>query len=77
VCVLTVPLRFAALGDWGGLPLPPYYSPLQKAVAAEAGWLAGTGGLDFILSLGDHFYSKGVRDVADPRFKVYLLIYLF
>ncbi|XP_056439810.1 tartrate-resistant acid phosphatase type 5b isoform X1 [Gadus chalcogrammus] len=64
-----VPLRFAALGDWGGVPVPPYFTPHQKSIADEADWLARTAGLDFVLSLGDHFYFNGVNDVADPRFK--------
>ncbi|XP_071395406.1 tartrate-resistant acid phosphatase type 5b [Centroberyx affinis] len=62
-------LRFAVLADWGGVPLPPYYTSHEQAVAAETDRLAQTVGLDFVLSLGDHFYLSGVQDVDDPRFK--------
>lgn len=62
-------LRFVALGDWGGVPIPPYYTFHEKDVAAEMDRLAQTVGVDFVLSLGDHFYFNGVRTVDDPRFK--------
>lgn len=66
----TAALRFAVLADWGGLPLPPYWSPHQVAVAAELDRLSRTEGLDLVLSLGDHFYFDGVKSVDDPRFKL-------
>lgn len=62
-------LRFVVLADWGGLPLPPYRTLHQAAVAAELEQLSQSPGLDFILSLGDHFYFDGVKDVQDHRFK--------
>ncbi|XP_062335301.1 tartrate-resistant acid phosphatase type 5b isoform X1 [Osmerus eperlanus] len=62
-------LRFAGLGDWGGIPLPPYHTPHESAIAASLGAVAQTTGLDLILSLGDHFYFDGVKNVDDHRFK--------
>ncbi|XP_072307328.1 tartrate-resistant acid phosphatase type 5b [Eucyclogobius newberryi] len=62
-------LGFAVLADWGGLPFPPYHTFHQTAVAEELDRLSQEQGLSFILSLGDHFYFQGVRDVQDPRFK--------
>lgn len=62
-------LRFVVLADWGGIPISPYYTPHQQAVSAEVDTLARSEGVDFILSLGDHFYFDGVKNTEDPRFK--------
>lgn len=66
-------IRFLALGDWGGLPYPPYITPIEKATARMMAKTASQMGADFILALGDNFYYKGVTDVNDPRFQVWFL----
>ncbi len=66
-------IRFLVLGDWGGLPYPPYITPIEKATARMMAKTASQMGADFILALGDNFYYKGVTDVNDPRFQVWFL----
>ncbi|NXM50846.1 PPA5 phosphatase, partial [Gymnorhina tibicen] len=63
-------LTFLALGDWGGLPDPPFVTPREVATAAAMGRAVTELGGDFVLALGDNFYYEGVRDEWDPRFQV-------
>ncbi|KAG8550535.1 hypothetical protein GDO81_024108 [Engystomops pustulosus] len=62
-------LRFAVIGDWGGLPLPPYNTKQELMVAAELANTVAKWGADFIVSVGDNFYYDGVKDVKDYRFQ--------
>lgn len=62
-------IKFLAVGDWGGVPLPPYVTPVEKATAREMGNIAEQMGADFVLALGDNFYYKGVDTVDSPRFQ--------
>uniref|UniRef100_A0A672JEF5 Tartrate-resistant acid phosphatase type 5 n=2 Tax=Salarias fasciatus TaxID=181472 RepID=A0A672JEF5_SALFA len=62
-------IKFLAVGDWGGVPYPPYITAVQKATAREMSKIAEQMGADFILALGDNFYYKGVDSVDSPRFQ--------
>lgn len=61
--------RFFILGDWGGLPIFPYTTPSEVAVAAAMGRLGTKLNTSFQLALGDNFYFDGVQSANDPRFK--------
>lgn len=63
-------IKFLALGDWGGVPYPPYITAVQKATAGEMSVVAERMGADFVLALGDNFYYTGVNSVDSSRFKV-------
>lgn len=45
-------LHFFALGDWGGLPISPYTTKVERAIAKEMGNLADSLKPEFILALG-------------------------
>ena len=62
-------LQFLAVGDWGGLPFPPWTTPAQHRVAASMGEVAERHEAKFVLSLGDHFYFHGVKSADDPRWR--------
>lgn len=62
-------VRFLVFGDWGGLPFYPYTTRIQRNLAQTMATIAQTKKIDFVLSLGDNFYFKGVRSVDDRRFK--------
>lgn len=63
-------IKFLAVGDWGGVPYPPYITGVQKTTAQEMSKIADEIGADFILALGDNFYYTGVDTVDSPRFRV-------
>ena len=58
------------MGDWGGIPIPPYYSPFEKATAMAMMKYSQIENIDFLLALGDNFYENGVINEYDARFKV-------
>ena len=59
-------------GDWGGIPVFPYRTVIEQAVASSISSLAKKYDTQFQLALGDNFYTNGVTDEFDKRFKVNL-----
>lgn len=57
------PLNFLVVGDWGRQGL---YN--QSQVAIQMGRIGQQLGIDFVVSVGDNFYDKGLKDVDDPHF---------
>ena len=62
-------LNFVVIGDWGGVPIFPYYTPSEKDVAKAMGNVAEKVNSNFTVALGDNFYFTGVSNVQDSRFK--------
>jgi len=64
------PLRFLAVGDWGGQTTPPYTTTPQLAVAKQMGLTGEQFGSNFTLGIGDNFYLLGIDgDDHNSRFK--------
>ena len=67
-CLLSDSLTFLAVGDWGGKPTAPYTTEAETKTASSMGITAEKLESSFQLSLGDNFYSYGVKNVEDERF---------
>lgn len=63
--ILDESLNFLVLGDFGRNG--EYY---QKDVAKQMSKAAATIGSEFVISVGDNFYPKGVQSTQDPHWKV-------
>lgn len=63
-------VKMIVMGDWGGLPVWPYYSPFEKVTANRIIKVANEEKSQILLALGDNFYYNGVVDENDPRFQV-------
>lgn len=61
-------LAFVAIGDFGGVPQPPYFTYTQKKIAKVMGKYADLKKVKFVIGLGDNFYFEGVKNVDDHRF---------
>lgn len=65
----TEGINFLAIGDWGGSGSSPYTTTAQVAAAAGMDVIAKSIGSEFVVALGDNFYSNGIpTDENDPRF---------
>ena len=63
--------QYLVFGDWGGRSEHEVTDAAQKAGAAGMAKVADDlGGIDFIISVGDHFYEGGIEgDAHNKRFK--------
>ena len=52
-------LKFLVMGDWGGSDKPPYTTPDEVATAKGMGKVAAANDAQFVLALGDNFYTTG------------------
>ena len=62
-------LNFVIMGDWGGTDGWPYTTLAEVEIATQMGKKAAEIGSQFTIALGDNFYTFGVKNVDDPRFK--------
>ena len=69
-------VNIIVMGDWGGIPFFPYYTPFEKMNAKQMIKTAAEQQTDFVLALGDNFYHNGVVNEYDSRFMVMFSIYL-
>lgn len=65
------------LGDWGGIPYRPYYTPFEYITAEQLMSYSNKNDVDSVLALGDNFYFDGVKNEYDKRFKVRYEIKVF
>lgn len=56
-------ISFVTFGDWGT------GGDDQKAVAQEIGLYCAEQNCEFVLTLGDNFYSSGVKDTSDEQWQ--------
>ncbi|CAF4826747.1 unnamed protein product, partial [Rotaria sp. Silwood2] len=62
--------RYFIVGDWSGLPVLPFDTPSEVAIADAMGKLGVKLNTTFQLALGDNFYYYDVRAVNNSRFQV-------
>ena len=51
-CREVAALKFFGLGDWGGLPISPYSTSIERAVAKRMGWCADLLKPEFVIAVG-------------------------
>lgn len=61
-------INFLVIGDWGGMGSSPYYTNDQKLTANAMGKIGSSISSEFVVALGDNFYSNGVTSDLDFRF---------
>eukprot|EP01125_Pyxidicula_operculata_P004352 TRINITY_DN1664_c0_g1_i3.p1 TRINITY_DN1664_c0_g1~~TRINITY_DN1664_c0_g1_i3.p1 ORF type:complete len:664 (-),score=92.60 TRINITY_DN1664_c0_g1_i3:623-2614(-) len=62
-------LNFVTIGDWGGVEVFPYTTYIQTRVAPSIAKIAAQVNSSFVISLGDNFYTFGVKSSTDTRWR--------
>ena len=62
-------MNFILIGDWGGADKPPYSTPQQLLVRDIMDGVSSKHNVTAIISCGDNYYKKGVKNEYDVRFK--------
>lgn len=57
------------IADQGGIPDPPYYTPVLSKVSMLMAKLSRKHKTQFQFAMGDNFYFDGVKNVDDTRFQ--------
>jgi len=68
-CTSKSSTEMILLGDWGGIPYRPYYTPFEYITAEQLMSYSNKNDVDSVLALGDNFYFDGVKNEYDKRFK--------
>uniref|UniRef100_A0A671MDP5 Tartrate-resistant acid phosphatase type 5 n=1 Tax=Sinocyclocheilus anshuiensis TaxID=1608454 RepID=A0A671MDP5_9TELE len=58
ISIMFASLKFVGIGDWGGLPIYPYYTPHEFDMANELGRIAESSGLDFYNGIYNSTYES-------------------
>lgn len=66
---LSQSLSFLVIGDWGGRESSPYTTAAEVSCAKQMGIYATSTSASFTVALGDNFYTYGVKNEYDSRFK--------
>jgi tartrate-resistant acid phosphatase type 5 len=61
-------VSFLAIGDWGGEGYSPFTTAAQVATGRGMAKIAEEKESQFIVALGDNYYSDGVSSVESNRF---------
>eukprot|EP01035_Chromulina_nebulosa_P018509 gene18509-24226_t len=68
--MLSNTIRFLQIADWGGQTNEPFFTIPQNATAVAMSEKAKEIKAQFVIALGDNFYSYGITDTClDPRFE--------
>eukprot|EP01083_Nonionella_stella_P310651 1104655_1 len=62
-------LNFIIMGDWGGDNRWPFTTPIQLSTRDIMDRVASKHHITAVITLGDNYYKRGVKNEYDPRFQ--------